>query len=579
MAANGEPIPRRDPDVEGRDVDNEEATENTPLLPSNESENADQSQPHREQSAESLLRTFTTNTSSSGKGGILRRRWPSILALLILCLVAILIMIFAFFAPSVVEQYAQQAVVFEPTSLSIDSFTSTGVKARIQGDFTMDASRVKKKPVRDLGRFATWIASKAESGQSEVEVSLPEYGNVVLGTAKIPGIVVDIRNGHRTHVDFLSDLEPGNKDGIRRIANDWIDGRLGQLRILGKATVPVKSGLFSFGTQKISHEVLFAHDEVPTIPGYEIKRLSVHETNGKKAVAADVSLSVENQYPVDFSVPSLGFRILVGGCADTDPYIPVADAMTHETHIQPKSDVEVNATGVVRQLPKILIRDCPGSDQSPLDTMLRKYMRGKENTVYVQGSTSPDEGTPDWISDLISDIVVPVPLPGKKMGHLIRNFSLADTHFNLPDPFAKPGSPEENPRISAKVRALVAIPEEMNFSLSANRVRAEAEIFYKGSKLGNLDLHKWQPANSTRVEGDSEDEGPSMLVESLVDKAPLEITDEDVFADVIQELVFGRKSVTMHVQAEVDVQVETALGEFKVRRIPAEGTVPVKRRS
>ena len=486
-------------------------------------------------------------------------------------------MVFAFFAPSIVEQYAAQAVVFEPTSLSIDSFTSSGVRARIQGNFMMDASRVQKKPVRDLGRFGTWIAHEAESGESDVQVSLPEYGNVVLGTAHVPGIKVDVRNGHRTHVDFLSDLEPGSKDGIRGIANDWINGRLGQLRVLGMATVPVKSGLFSFGTQTVRHEVLFANKDIPTMPGYDIRKLNVHDAEGR-AMEADVSLLVANDYPVDFMVPSLGFDILVGGCLESDPYIQVAGALTEKIHVQPKEDIELNVTGTVRKLPNVLTQDCPGSNKSPLDVLLGNYMRGKENTAYVRGSTSPSEDTPKWVNDLISDIVVPVPLPGRTGGHLIRNFSLADTHFNLPDPFANPNTPESNPRISAKVRALVALPEEMNFNISANRVRADATVYYKGSKLGTLDLHKWQQASSKRIEG-TKDEGPSLLVQSLVEKAPLNITDDDVFTEVIQDLMFGGKSVIMTIKADVDVEVETALGEFKVRRLPAEGQVPVKRRS
>ena len=486
-------------------------------------------------------------------------------------------MVFAFFAPSVVEQYAEQAIVFEPTSLSVDSFTSSGVRARIQGDFSLDASRVQKKSVRDLGRFGAWIARKAESKETDVEVSLPERGNVVLGTAHVPGIVVDVRNGHTTHVDFLSDLEPGSKDGIRALADDWIDGRLGQLRVLGKAEVAAKSGIFSLGKRAISREVVFANEDVPSIPEYNIKRLNFHEGDEGKGMEADVSLEVGNKYPFDFQVPSLGFEILVENCVENDPYIQVANAATKKVHVHPKQDAEVDVTGVVRKLPDVLTQDCPGSDKSPLDMLLRNYMRGEENTIYVRGSSSPDSDTPKWVDDLISDITVPVPLPGKSTGHLIRNFSLEDTHFSLPDPFARPSSPKANPRISAKVKALVAVPEEMNFNVSANRVRADATVYYKGDKLGTLDLHKWQKANSTLISNEGKENG--LLVESLVENAPLRITDNDVFADVIQELVFGGKSVTMHIKADVDVQVKTALGEFKIRKLPAEGSVPVKRRS
>ena len=156
-----------------------------------------------------------------------------------------------------VEEYAKQAAMFEPTDLSIDSFTPSGVRARIRGNFGMDASRVEKKPVRDLGRFGTWIARAVESKRSRMDVYLPEYDNVLLGTASVPPIVVDIRNGHTTYIDFLVDLEPGDVDGIRQIANNWIDGRLGQLRVLGEAKIPLKSGIFNLGTQTVSESLVF----------------------------------------------------------------------------------------------------------------------------------------------------------------------------------------------------------------------------------------------------------------------------------------------------------------------------------
>ena len=186
-----------------------------------------------------------------------RRRWPTIVALSILSIVVVAILGLGFAAPAVVEEYSKQALVFEPTDLSIDSFTSTGVKARIKGDFTLDASRVQKKPVRDLGRAGTWIAKAVESKPSKVKVYLPEYDDILLGTASVPSIVVDIRNGHVTHVDILTELEAGDVPGIRRIANDWIDGKLGQLEVQGKAKVALKSGIFGFGTQSISETMLF----------------------------------------------------------------------------------------------------------------------------------------------------------------------------------------------------------------------------------------------------------------------------------------------------------------------------------
>ena len=185
------------------------------------------------------------------------RRWPTIVALSILGALVITILGLGFAMPAAVEEYAKQAAKFEPTDLSIDSFTSEGVRARIRGNFGLDASRVQKKSVRDLGRFGTWIARAVESKRSSMKVYLPEYDNVLLGTASVPPIVVDVRNGHTTYIDFIADLEPGDVDGIRQIAHDWVDGRLGQLRVLGEAKIPIKSGIFNLGTQTVSESLVF----------------------------------------------------------------------------------------------------------------------------------------------------------------------------------------------------------------------------------------------------------------------------------------------------------------------------------
>ena len=169
-----------------------------------------------------------------------------------------------FAAPTVVEEYVRESVDFKPTSLSIDSFTSRGVKARIQGVFTLDASKVKKKPVRDLGRAGTWLARKVEAKHSEVQVSLPEYGDLLLGTADVPSIVVDVRDGHVTPIDVIVNLNAGDTEAIIRMGKDWVDGRLDRLRVLGQANVGLRSGIFSFGTQSVTEYLEFKSKSLRT---------------------------------------------------------------------------------------------------------------------------------------------------------------------------------------------------------------------------------------------------------------------------------------------------------------------------
>jgi hypothetical protein len=194
-----------------------------------------------------------------------RIRWPTIVSLIVLCLAVIVILCVGFAAPAAIEEYAKEAAVFKPTALSIDSFTASGVRARIRGDFMMDGSRVERKPVRDLGRAGTWIAGAVETGETNVTVFVPEYGNILLGSALIPPVVVSVRDGETTELDFLADLEPGDGDGLRQMAHDWLDGRLGSFSVHAMADVRLKSGIFPLGTQSIS-ETLFFQGAWPLFP-------------------------------------------------------------------------------------------------------------------------------------------------------------------------------------------------------------------------------------------------------------------------------------------------------------------------
>jgi len=320
-------------------------------------------------------------------------------------------------------------------------------------------------------------------------------------------------------------------------------------------------------------------NELPTVPRYNITKLNFREVdllNSEKGMAADVSVDIENRYPVKFTIPPLGFDVLVQDCSPDLPYLRLADATTEQIQVEPKQNVKVQVGGSIRQLPDHLTAACPQTQKSPLDNLVGNYISGDETTVYIRGSNAPSEDTPDWVTDLFKRVTVPVPFRGKTFEGLIRNFSLTDVHFGLPDPFSSPDPPDSQPRISAMVKALVGLPKEMNFPISVAHVRADSDVYYRNKKLGELDLSQWQEANSTRIEAHGDTEA-GLAVESTVKNAPLKITDDDVFAKVVKAMLFGSDKVVLGVKAEVDVETETALGKFVVRGIPAEGKFFVKR--
>lgn len=184
-------------------------------------------------------------------------RWPSIIAMFSLSLFALAVMVFAFIAPAAVEEYAKQAVVVEPTNLSLVSLTSDGVRARVRANFRLDAQRVPNEHVRRVGRVATWLVGELETGETKIHVYLPEYDNFLLGTAGIPPLKVSIVDGRNNAVDFVADLVPGDAEGIRMVANEWLEGRLDKVRIRGEADVQLRAGIIPLGTHSIAESLTF----------------------------------------------------------------------------------------------------------------------------------------------------------------------------------------------------------------------------------------------------------------------------------------------------------------------------------
>lgn len=538
-----------------------------------------------------------SNLSTSGRSSKNRKwwmRWPFVFVL-VLVLLVLGVLVFAFVAPVVVRRYAEQAAVFKPTNISVDSATTDRIRARVQGNFVVDATRIKSGPVRNVGRLATWIGREVETSQTEVEAYLPEYGNVLIGTASVPSVTVNVRNGHTNQVDVLADLATGNIPGIRAVAMDWLEGRLGRLRIKGKATLHLKSGIFGLGAQTIFKSVTFegsyciavfdavhdtncrAENDFPPLPEIKIHKLIAHDSDNPAqngTMLVDSSVAALLDVPFAIRIPPLGFEVLVSNCLPGDPFISMSDVGTQEVQIVPNRQTNMNVRGIIQGLSDELTTTCPGQKDSPLDTLVRSYMNGHKTTVYVRGAQKPPVGTPSWVVDLLKSVTVPFHFTGHALDNMIKNFTMSDMHFSLPDPFADPNSPEASPSVSAQVSVTIGLPKQLNLTVDIPRIRANANVFYEGSELGVLELHKWQPANSTRV---MQDNGlPALFVKFTMKDVPLRVTNADVLTKVIQALIFQGKSVQLHIVATVDAEVATGLGAIAVRGIPAGGDVNVK---
>ncbi|KAK3490834.1 uncharacterized protein B0T23DRAFT_396919 [Neurospora hispaniola] len=505
-------------------------------------------------------------------------RWPSIIAALLLMGLATSIAIGAFFVPAAVEKYAKEAIVIEPTNLALESITTDGVRARIQANFRLDAQRVKNVHIRRVGQFTTWLAKELATEETRVKVYWIDHDNMLLGTAGLPPLTIAIANGHNTELDIVADLAPGDADTIRTIANQFLGGKMDTIRVRGITEITVKTRFnIPLGTHAVSETMEFEGKELPPLPSYNITGLNFEERplpgDDRQGMAADVTITTFNPYPVAFDVPALKFEVSVPGCKKHGPAISIATALTDVIALRPEADVEVTAHSIVEELPEPLTRPCPGGTLSPLDKLFEAYVAGEPVSVLVRGQKDQGGEVPGWIGDIISSVTVPVPLPQQSFDDLIRNFSLTDVSFSLPDPLADPDDPNSNPKVSGTIVALAALPSELNIGLNVSSVKAKADVFYDSKKLGELEID--EKASSIQIDGGP---GEENLIEitSRVHDTPLKVTDDDVLTDVIQALLFGDADVILDISALVDVGVHTILGQFVVKGVPAEGRIPLK---
>lgn len=318
------------------------------------------------------------------------------------------------------------------------------------------------------------------------------------------------------------------------------------------------------------------------MPEYTIDHLVFHDTpigdDGQMGVAANVSITAYNEFPVGLTIPSLGFEVLVPNCDSSQPHIKVASALSSATEVRPKSNVTVEAEGTIRELPESLIQACPSSELSPLDNFMKRYLHGEDAEVFVRGKAPEGGDLPDWIGKFLESVTVPIQFPGRSLDNFLRNFTLEDVDFKLPSPFADPSDADGKPRVSGTVRVLAAIPADLNINVDVNSLRASGDLFYEGKKFGELHVDKWQKARSSII---NQPDGQEDLldVRARINEVPVDITDGDIFSDIMQELLFGDKDIILDVNSTVDVKVSTVLGDLVIRGVPATGKVPVKRPS
>lgn len=204
--------------------------------------------------SQSVANDATIDASSSQpptKSKKKAKRWPSLIAMLLLGGVFIAVIVLGFLVPPAVQTYIEKAVVLEPTALSLDSISFTGIRARIQGNFRMDAGRVQDDTARRIGRIAMSLMRTVGAESTHIKLYAPAYGDAMVGSAVVPPVDLNLLDGHNTFIDVVADLQLGDNASIKKIVNDWLTGKISELEVKTATALQLKSGIIPLGTHDI----------------------------------------------------------------------------------------------------------------------------------------------------------------------------------------------------------------------------------------------------------------------------------------------------------------------------------------
>lgn len=282
------------------------------------------------------------------------------------------------------------------------------------------------------------------------------------------------------------------------------------------------------------------------------------------------SAQLVNPYPMTLDIPSLAWKILVPGC-NPSTRIRLTDVNTGALSLRAGKNITVNVSSLLSSLPQSLLDPCKGGTPSPLEVLFQSFLDPNQNaTVFISGShqTSP---LPKWLPGILSSLTIPFPLPhlGSNTSDLISSIHCSEMRVTFPSPWAPPGTPAAQPKVSGVIEAVIRPPKEAdNVAVNVTAVRTDVFLLDKGQKFGRIVIPEWVPATTER--------DIMIHVKTRVAEVPIEVLDSVVFQGVMTKVLRGAGTVEIGVQGTVDAQVTILIGEFAMRGIPVEGIVEVQ---
>jgi len=312
----------------------------------------------------------------------------------------------------------------------------------------------------------------------------------------------------------------------------------------------------------------------------EFKVTGVHvEDNVKKGTVMSASVELDNSYPVEVEVPELGWRVSLPGC-DSE-LIRVTDAETSTITIVPGETVVVNISSSILSLPEKFLTPCTNTF-SPLESFVHSLLNTTLTPprIYLSGHypTNPSPSLPPWLPGLLSSLTIPLPLPqldSNLTDNLQTDIKVRNMKFTLPSPWAPPGTPYSQPKVSGQVDATITLPPEIaQVKVNITALRTDLNLFDEGEQFGRIVIPEWVPAKTTRRE--TQDGRVNITVTNQVVEVPVEVVDPVIFNRVMRKVLQGEGVVEVGIQGTVDAKVEIQVGKFILRKIPVRTSVAVQ---
>jgi hypothetical protein len=303
------------------------------------------------------------------------------------------------------------------------------------------------------------------------------------------------------------------------------------------------------------------------LPEYSVSAIQVVDDPGV-GTSVMATADVVNPYPVAVDVPRLGWTVFVAGCSPNDT-IRLTNAETGPISVRAGHNITVNVTSTVSSIAEELSRPC-GDGPSPLEILFQSVLDPTQNTTVLISGNHESTTLPSWIPDILSSIKLPIPIPNldTNTSDLISAIHVSEMKITLPPPWAPPGTPHSQPKVSGVIEAIIRPPKEAaNVSINVTAVRADILLFDEGKKFGRVVVPVWSPAKTIQKS--------KIHVIARVAEVPIEVLDPIVFQRVMGKVLQGRGTVEIGVDGTVDAKVSVLVGDFVVRGIPAQGTVEV----